>query len=132
VTIEAAEAKKIFCDECEKRQINVKDRFILGRGSSNNDGRYKQKIKRDKIQESHLYAIQYCRDIDVFVAWNLKAARCVREVYTAGRDKLLDIDNSRVYEVRKNIEYSGWDEEDVLAFKKETISEFLEKYISSN
>lgn len=64
----------------------------------------------------------------MFVAWDLKNVKR-REKYSIKREKLLDIDDRIIHIVNKPVEYSGWGDEDVIAFKQEAIPQFLQKYV---
>ena len=119
----------IFRAECKKQNIDADKVFLIGRGSKNIGGRYRQSVGIGSQLESHLYVVQFCKDIQVFVAWSLKNIKCNREKYSVKREKLVDIDDSEIHIINKHVEYSGWGDENVIAFKKDAIPQFLQKYV---
>lgn len=112
--------------ECENLEIDVSNLLILGQGSSRLNGRYRQRV--GQVKEQHLFAVQFCKDINLFVAWDLKRSK-LRSIYSINGTKLVNISDKKIHHIRKNIEYSGWGEEDVLAFKGNAITSFLKQYI---
>lgn len=118
----------IFREECKKMNIDANKVFLMGRGSKGNKGRYRQTVGTGSQLESHLYAIQFCKDIKVFVAWSLKNIKR-REIYSIMRKELVDIDDSEIHIVNKGVEYRSWREEKVIVFKVGAIPQFLRKYV---
>ena len=101
---------------------------MIGRGSKGYKGRYQQSVEIGRQLESHLYVVQFCKDIQVFVAWSLKNIKR-REKYSVMRKELVDIDDSENHIVNKGVEYRSWREEKVIAFTMDAIPQFLQKYV---
>ena len=119
--------KEVFIEKCKRKSID-KNKFKYGRGSSRNDSRYKLTIKTD-ILPFHMYAIQYCNDCHRYIAWRINRNDIPqREVYTVKADGVLESLNSDIIEIGKAVEFSGWNEEDVISFNEDGIDMFLKKY----
>ena len=117
---------------CKKLGISVNEVLILGRGSSRHkNGRYQLSVSTNRQREAGLkYAVQYCKDLDVFVAWNLQRPENPRrEKYTIKAVDVEDTVGNKIGQVKKHIEYSGWNEENVLVFQENMVDEFLIKYV---
>lgn len=123
---------EVIRKRCKVLGISVNNVLILGRGSSRHkDGRYQLSVSRNKQKKSGLkFAVQYCKDLKVFIAWELqRPAVPIREKYTV---KAVDIENNlrnKIERVGKYIEYSGWNEENVLVFNLNLVDEFLIEYV---
>ena len=118
----------IFRIECKKQDIEADKVFLIGRGSQDYKGRYRQSVGIGSQLESQLYVVQFCKDIHVFVAWSLKNIKR-REVYSVMKKDLVDIDDSEIHIINKDVEYRSWREEKVIAFKVDAIPKFLQKYV---
>lgn len=120
--------------QCEKMEINSDELLVLGKGSKCTKGRYRMSITK-KENKKLLYAVQYCKERKIYVAWDLKREGIpIRTVYSI-RSQALDVveDDGRIYYIKKYIEYSGWNEENVIAFYESGISTFInEKLIKHN
>lgn len=130
--MDAGTARNIFRVECERLNIVADDILILGRGSSRTkDNRYEQSVGIGKVRERHLYVVQFCKDIEVFVAWNLKKPMLPkRNIFSVKSEELVEIDDEAIHRITKDVEHSGWQKEDVLAFRKTAISDFVKRYIA--
>lgn len=129
--MDAKTAINIFRTECERLNLVVDDIFIVGRGSSRTrNNRYGQSVNIAKVQEQHLYAVQFCKDIEVFVAWNLKKPfPPKRSKFSVKSEELIEINDKEIHRIIKNVAYSGQQKEVVLAFRKEAITDFIKRYI---
>ncbi len=117
-----------FCNKCQESGITPTEIFVLGKGCSKTTN-YRYRLSSSKCKESkYLFAIQYCKDIDVFVAWNLQRIRN-RIVLTVKSDNISSVKNNEIMPNRKNLLFSGWGEEDVLAFRESAIAKFLNEYV---
>ena len=119
-------------EACKKLKISVDDVLVLGKGSSRHkDGHYGLRTSSDKVKKPGVkFAVQYCKDLGVFIAWNLQ--RTGVPTRTSLSVKAIDVENSirdSIDFVKKNIEYSGWNEENVLVFKPDQIENFLINYV---
>lgn len=126
--MDAMEEINLFREECKKMNIDAKKVLLIGRGSKSYNGRYQQSVGIGSQLESHLYVVQFCKDIHVFVAWSLKNIKR-REVYSVMKKDLVDIDDSEIHIINKGVEYRSWREEKVIAFKLDAIPKFLQKYV---
>ena len=118
-------------EACKKLEITADDVLILGGGSSRINGYYRQSISSDKLKKLGLkFAVQYCKDLKVFIAWNLQ--RSELPTRTKLSVKAVDVENNLgdgIGLIGKHVEYSGWNEENVLVFKPNLIEDFLIKYV---
>lgn len=123
---------EVIRELCRKYDITYNNVLILGRGSSRQkNGRYQLNVSKNKQEKHELkYAVQYCKDLKAFVAWNLQRPGIpIRTKYSV---KAIDVEDNLkngIEHIKKHIEYSGWNEEDVLVFRPELIDEFLKKYV---
>ncbi len=117
--------------QCQNRGVDADELLILGRGSScSSNGRYGMSVTRKKEKEP-LFAVQFCKDKRIFVVWNLKRQRVpVRTKYSISGKKLDVVeDNGKLCYVEKNIEYSGWNKENVIAFYEGGIPAFIDEIL---
>ena len=121
---------ELFRKICKENGIDADEIFILGKGSSpKKKGRYELTTRNGKEIGNRLYAVQYCKDLELYLAWNIhREGLKKRIVYSIARKKLTDLEPGMQL-IRKNVEFSGWNEEDVIVFRKDDIKEFLEKYV---
>lgn len=120
---------EVFRKACEEKGIDTKETLILGRGCNPTKGnRYYLRISTGKVTKNTLYVVQFCKDIDLFIAWYVHRNDIGRQrkriIYSVARGPLQDISSGLNY-IIKNIEYSGWNEESVTAFRAEDIDLFL-------
>lgn len=112
---------------CKKVGLN-ENAIVLGKGSSCTRGRYKQRATN--LGNDNIYVVQYCKDIDYYVAWDVSRKGVVkRETYSVMSKQLADISERKINSVSKNVEFAGKNSEVVLVFKPRLFGEFLEKYV---
>lgn len=114
---------------CRASKIDPDKLLKLGRGTNGaSRGRYKLQVDLSTIKDTQLYAIQYCRDIEIYIAWgtdhknrpySLKASKIILPM---GKKE-------EVCSVKKAEQHLGWGEELVLYFQKEGIPDFLNRYV---
>jgi len=116
-----------FRDYCQKNGADPDIFFKIGRGTRGptRDKRYKLTLEPSTFKDTQIYAIQYCKDIDVYIAWRLKRARH----FSLKADDILLPLGDRVCSVKKFVEYSGWGEELALYFSQKGIPDFLKRYV---
>lgn len=114
-------------DYCRKNNIDPDEILKIGRGTNGptKDNRYKLYLSPSTFKDTQLYAIQYCKDIKVYIAWKLKR----KQGFSLKSDDICFPLGKNVCSVKKSVGYSGWGEELVLYFQKEGIPAFLERYI---
>lgn len=118
-----------FKEYCQEQKIDPNKFFKLGRGTkypNKTKKRYELKVNTSHLIATQLYAIQYCKDIAVYVAWSIKNKS--NHFSIKASEIILPLGN-KVCSVKKAIQYSGWDEELVLYFQKDGIPDFFERYI---
>lgn len=121
-------------DCCQKRKINPDEFLKFGRGANGprrigkkhrQHERYVLTLGASTPQSSQLYAVQYCKDIGVYIAWEFKR----RQNFSLMAKDIIQPLGAKVCSVKKHLQYSGWGEELVLYFQKEGIPDFLERYV---
>lgn len=129
--MDAGTAINIFRTECERLNIAINDIFILGRGSNRTkDNRYVQSVGIGKVKEQHLYVVQFCKDIEVFAAWNLKKPMLPkRSIFSVKSEELIEINDEEIHRIIKSVEHQGWQKEVILAFRKGAITDFVKRYV---
>lgn len=117
---------EVFRKACEEKGIDTKETLILGRGCKHTkENRYYLRISTGKVTKNTLYVVQFCKDIDLFIAWYVHRNDIGRRtIYSVAGEPLINIGSGLNY-INKNVEYSGWNEESVTAFRAEDIDVFL-------
>ena len=115
-----------FKDKCLELGIDPNDCFVFGRGSKKNSkGRFQMQVDSRRII-NRMYAIQFCKDREMYIAWNLKRAKIRRE-YSLDANSIPEPYMGGVIAIGKNVEFSGWNYENVFVFDKEAVGDFLRR-----
>lgn len=120
---------------CREKRLKPDEIFQLGHGTKGPyEGRYKVTVDRHKRKESQLYIIQYCKDVGVFIAWDMKTGKPLTGFPSLGQEKVEEYLAGHIHSVLKFIGHVGEDysQEVVLLFREENIPEFFEKYVFAN
>lgn len=119
-------------DYCEKNGIKANEVFQLGRGTNGptKEGRYVLNASTSARKDSQLFAIQYCKDVKVYIAWDLKRERRGSKL-TQSKEKVQSYLQGHVLPIPKYVGHVGNDYPRELTplFTKEEIPAFLETYI---
>lgn len=87
---------------------------------------YVYRCPRENRKPSQIFAVNYLRALDVYVAWSLKTSKA--DTYNSFRVlkvELTKLQEGKLLPIEKPIEYSGWDEETVFAFDRTAVVNFL-------
>lgn len=83
-------------------------------------------VRSPTAKPSQIFAVNYLRNLDVYVAWSLKTSKA--DTYNSFRVlqvELAKLQEGKLLPIVKPIEYSGWDEETVFAFDRIAVNDFL-------
>lgn len=118
-----------FADYCRKNNIDSEKYFQLGKGTSApSNGRYKVSLSCNSRKNSQLFAIQYCRDIEVFLAWDLHEGNKGTTVFSVPAN-MISIIGGKVNKVVVSAEYRNRGIRTVSIFKADALPEFMERYV---
>lgn len=122
-----------FKESCAQMALDCNKLFQLGKSEKPHPERLQHRFGTEKRTQTQLFAVCYFAvcyfEVDnIYVAWNLKEEKAkMKTVFSVKRASLtLPLEESLV-SIKKAIEYSSWDEENVLVFTPEGVTLFLEK-----
>lgn len=120
------DGKKYFREVCCQNGIDCDTYFKVGAQNNVSNEGYTYHCPRENRRPSQIFAINYLRDLDVYVAWSLKTSKANGySKFRVLKRKLDKLKEDHLLSVVKPIEYSGWDEETVFAFDRAVIDDFL-------
>lgn len=118
--------KKYFHEVCRQHGIDCDTYFKVGSQMIENSAGYVYKCPAPNRKPSQIFAVNYLRDLDVYVAWNLKTSKAnTYNTFRVLKAELAKLQEGKLLPIVKPIEYSGWDEETVFAFDRIALDEFL-------
>lgn len=118
-----------FKDYCSKNNIDIDNLFQLGRGTSAPcGGRYKVSLSHEARKDSQLFGIQYCRDIEAFLAWDLHEGKKNTDNFSVPADMIAVIEGI-VNRVVVRAEYRNRGVRTVSIFKKDALPTFMNRYV---
>lgn len=121
-----------FKESCAQMKLDCNKFFQLGKSEKPHSERLQHRFGTEKRTQTQLFAVCYFEVDNIYVAWNLKAEKAKMKTVFSVKRASLDLPLEQdVAAARKAIGYSGWGEEDVLAFTPDGIKAFLEKYCKS-
>lgn len=119
-----------FKKTCRENHINPDDIFQYGRGANGptKAGRYQVKQPVSTRKASQLFIIQYYKDINGFIAWDLWEGKKGTSLFSVPQDKIKIVPGQTSI-ATTNAEYSGRGMRRVTCFGPECVSEFLKRYV---
>lgn len=120
------DGKKYFHEVCRQHGIDCDTYFKVGSQNCVNNAGYVYRCPRENRKPSQIFAVNYLRDLDVYVAWSLKTSKA--DTYNSFRvlkGEVAKLQEGKLLPIVKPIEYSGWDEETVFAFDRTAVVDFL-------
>ncbi len=126
--------KELFKQHCTDLTINADEIFCIGEGNhASSDGRFVYDVGLFKIRDCRKngirYVIKYYSASQLYLAWDLKV-HTTGFVFTVKEDNVANaINGKNIVSVPKGLGYDG--KEDVIAFRIDGITEFIEKYVIS-
>lgn len=123
------DGKDYFRDCCKELNLDCDALFSLGTQNTVKKGRSVYCSPYLKRKKTQLFAVNYFQEMNVYVAWNLRAQKAEKKTYFS--IKLEDLEKAArrgVAAATKSIEYSGWGEETVFIFPPDSVSLFLREY----
>lgn len=121
--------KQYFKTCCAELEIDCDTYFKMGEQDPKNDSFFKFKNDYHTRKESQIFAINYFKSQNIYLAWSLKRPKAnTLNTFTLSKQSVNIIHPSQVLPINKATEHSGWGEEIVYAFQPEAVKEFLKKY----
>lgn len=121
------DGKKYFREVCKQNGIDCDTYFKIGAQKAENNAGYVYQCPAVYRKKSHIYAINYVKVLDAYIAWNLNEPKAKsKNVFRVLKTSLTDLREGQLLSVIKPIEYSGWDKETVYAFDRTAITSFLD------
>lgn len=120
------DGKKYFHEVCRQHGIDCDTYFKVGLQNRVEANGYVYRCPHTNRKPSQIFAVNYLRDLDVYVAWSLKTSKA--DTYNSFRvlkAELAKLQEGKLLPIVKSIEYSGWDEETVFAFDRTAVDDFL-------
>ena len=106
--------------------------IVFGRGCSRK-GDIKKQGKQYKLQSNIVNSdtkavIQYCKDIDQYIAW-LTENKVKRSVFTVASGDVPLVVDSSVMSIKKGVQYRDWKTKEVYTFNTTGIETFAKKFL---
>ena len=111
--------------------INIEE-IALGHGCNPRkiSGR-KSRYYMSTTNKTHRFAIQYCKDIEQYIAWR-NDTKVSLSKHSVIAESVPRVEEKEIATTKKGREFAWRMKEDVYTFKKEGIVDFLEKYVVVN
>lgn len=118
--------KKYFREVCQQHGIDCDTYFKVGAQNNVNNAGYVYKCPHTNRRPSQIFAVNYLRDLDMYLAWSLEEPKASqKDVFRLLKSSLASFQKGKILPVPKSIEYSGWNEETVFAFDRTAVDDFL-------
>lgn len=119
-----------FKQICQEHKIDPDKLFQFGKGTHGptKNGLYQVCANCKQRKDSQLYVVQYCCDINLFIAWNLKEGKKGTSVFSVDASKLAP-GKEPISKIIKNAEYKGRGIRTITYFRPEYIAKFLQTYV---
>lgn len=118
---------KYFQECCTQYKIECDILFQLGAQNPQDADSLKYICSPYTRKDTQLFAVCYYQKENIYIAWNLREPKAkTKSVFSVRRCELAFMDQHQILEVRKPIEYSGWNEETVYLFTPELVPTFIE------
>ena len=120
------DGKNYFQEVCRQHGIDCDTYFKIGAQNRVEADGYVYRCPKPNRKPSQIFAVNYLRDLDVYVAWSLKTSKA--DTYCSFRvlkGELEKLQAGKLLPIVKPIEYSGWGEETVFAFDRTAVDDFL-------
>ena len=126
------DGKKYFHEVCRQHGIDCNTYFKVGSQNRVEADGYVYKCPATSRKTSQIFAVNYLRDLDVYVAWSLKTSKAnAYNSFRVLKVELAKLQEGKLLPIVKPIEYSGWDEETVFAFDRTAVDVFLKMCFKS-
>lgn len=114
---------------CEKYDVMSDEVFLSKSGKTSSDGRFR--FRYTKPKGLALFAIKYFEENQLYIVWNLNAPKAQKKLdFSVSVSAVYKhFDDGKINFINKNVEYSGWNEETVIAFKPAMMDTFILEYI---
>jgi len=120
-----------FRDCCKTMKLDCDSLFQLGQCGTTVSQRLTHRFDHHKRKDSHIFAVCYVKQHNLYVAWSLKAKKANhKSVFTLKWSEVDLLFNNAILPIKKSIEFSGHGEELVRVFTPDMVPEFLTKYCS--
>ena len=121
--------KQYFKNYCKDAGLNYNELFQLGNNNAKPADRLRHHFSKHNRTKSQLYVVCYFQRYNIYVAWSLREQKAFEKTDFSIKKTDVEFDNiNSIISVNKAIEFYGWGEETVLAFKPEAIPEFFNRY----
>jgi len=123
--------KELFKKYCTELGIDCDTFFKLGNQNPKITNRYVYKNSYLSRKESQLFAINYFKNDNIYIAWNLKEKKAsTKSSFILLKNKIKFAFQEEVLRISKGIEYTSWDQEIAFVFQPTGIKNFLILYFS--
>ena len=118
--------KKYFHEACRQHGIDCDTYFKVGAQNRVEADGYVYRCPKPNRKASQIFAVNYLRDLDAYVAWSLKTSKAdTYNTFRVLKGELEKLQTGKLLPIVKPIEYSGWGEETVFAFDRTAVDDFL-------
>lgn len=122
------DGKKYFQHICQQNRIDCETYFKVGSQKGENNAGYVYRCRHHTRKPTQLFAINYLKELDVYIAWDLSKATN-KDVFRVLKAKLAPFIAGEILQIEKAVGYSGWNEETVYVFDRTAIELFLSRYV---
>lgn len=112
-----------FLDRCKERNVDAEKYFELHYTSVDINGRYKSSTNGTKLVAE--YFVLHLKHRNIWLAWR-KQTKLKRSVFSVKKESVDNILDIKLNSVKKNVQFSGWGEENVYVFTNDEIETFIE------
>ena len=120
------DGKKYFHEACRQHGIDCDTYFKVGAQNRVEADGYVYRCPKPNRKPSQIFAVNYLRDLDAYVAWSLKTSKAdTYNTFRVLKGELEKLQAGKLLPIVKPIEYSGWGEETVFAFDRTAVDDFL-------
>ena len=126
------DGKEYFRECCKDLGIDASEFFRLGNQNGETKNRLRFKPSYNSEKHSQIFAVNYFSAYGIYVAWRTEVGRITkREVFSIKKEDVSHVPSNYILPISKAVEYSGWAQEMVYAFRLDSVKLFLQKYILS-
>ena len=129
VVINKKEADTLLKQVCKKYGVDADSVFQYSCATRPVQKVYKHSTSHRKRLDTHLFAIKFFPDDNVYVAWNLWEGARGTTNFSVKKEKVNPVPG-QIAKILANTEYSGRGTRIVYAFEPDCLDEFVRRYVA--
>ena len=119
--------KTYFRECCAGRGIPEDMWFKIGAQNAKSNGGYVYHCPPELRKNGQLYAVNYVKERDLYIAWNLAIPEArTKKVFRLLFVALEDMKPGKLLTVEKMMKHHGWGQETVYVFDRDAVEAFLD------